>query len=303
MAPLTPQALASLIPRPLPSDPRLCTHVEQILRDGYTVIPNCFSRSTASAAISEIQRLSGSSPSTGRNAFEGKKTNRIFALPNKSRFFDQFYILPEVLALNDYFLEPEYLIYVIQSIVINPGEGQQVIHHDDETTKLPRPRAPVSAAIMAVFDDYTELNGATRVIPRSHLWGKEERPDKKDSIPIVCPAGSIVYFLGTTYHSGGPNQSDKPRHALTIQYCQPYIRPLEDLILSVDPRKLNEIPEKVVNMMGYKSAFPFLGSGMYQIGSFELVKMGEANVFISRWFKSEKRHAENDKMVAEPSRL
>jgi len=43
-----------------------------------------------------------------------------------------------------------------------------VIHHDDAPTKVPRPRAPFSAAIMAVFDDYTEMNGATKVIPRSH---------------------------------------------------------------------------------------------------------------------------------------
>jgi len=99
------------------------------------------------------------------------------------------------------------------------------------------------------------------LLDSSVVWGKEPKPNKKDSISVTCPAGSIVYFLGTTYHSGGPNRSDKPRHALTIQYCQPYIRLLEDLMLSVDPRKLDQIPEKVVDMMGYKSGFPFLGSG------------------------------------------
>jgi ectoine hydroxylase-related dioxygenase (phytanoyl-CoA dioxygenase family) len=46
-----------------------------------------------------------------------------------------------------------------------------VIHHDDAPTKVPRPRAPFSAAIMAVFDDYTEMNGATKVIPGSHCKG------------------------------------------------------------------------------------------------------------------------------------
>jgi len=233
---------------------------EKILKDGYVVIPNCFSRAEAEEAKAEIDRLSGTDPRTGRSDFEGHHTNRIFSLPNKSRLFDKFYIIPQVLALNDYFLEPDYLMYVIQSIVIQPGEGQQVVHHDDSPTKVPRPRAPFSAAIMVVFDDYTEMNGATKVIPGSHLWGKEPKPNKKDSISVTCPAGSIVYFLGTMYHSGGPNRSDKPRHALTIQYCQPYIRPLEDLMLSVDPRKLDQIPEKVVDMMGYKSGFPFLGS-------------------------------------------
>jgi ectoine hydroxylase-related dioxygenase (phytanoyl-CoA dioxygenase family) len=186
--------------------------------------------------------------------------------PTKRDSFDKFYTLPEVLALNDYFLDPDYLFYVIQSIVINPGEKQQAVHHDDSSTSLPRPRAPLSAAIMVVLEDYTATNGATRIIPGSHLWGSRQvkRPRKEDTITAVCPAGSIIYFLGTTYHGGGPNTSDQKRHALTIQYCQPFLRPLENLMMCVDPRKLDEIPEKVVEMMAYRSGYPFLGSGMFR---------------------------------------
>jgi hypothetical protein len=262
MADLNPQTLAAFIPRSIPSDPKTRALTEQVLKEGYVVIPNCFSRDEGKAAIAEIARLSGKDPKTTRDDFFGRKTSRIYALPNKSRLFDKFYMLPQVLALNDYFLEPDYLPYVIQSIVINPGEGQQPIHHDDAATRLPRPRAPLSAAIMVVLEDYTETNGATKIIPASHLWGKSQKVRKQDSISAICSAGSVVYFLGTTYHSGGPNISDKPRHALTVQYCQPYIPPLENLMFCVDPRKLNEIREKVVDMMGYKSGFPFLGSGM-----------------------------------------
>lgn len=261
MGNLQPKSLAELIPRPLPSDPVTRANVEKVLRQGYVVIPNCFSSTEAREAKDEIIRLSGKNPRTGRNGFEGHNTNRIFALPNKSRVFDKFYICPQVLALNDYFLDPDYLLYVIQSIVINKGEGQQVVHHDDSALRQPRPRAPLSAAIVVALNDFTDSNGATRIIPSSHLWGQEQQPREQDTIPAVCPAGSVIYFLGTTYHSGGPNFSNDPRYALTVQYCQPYIRPLENLILCVDPRKLPEIPERVVDMMGYKSAFPFLGSG------------------------------------------
>lgn len=265
---LTPQALASLIPRPLPSDPKTRALAEQVLQQGYVVIPNCFTRAEGEEAIKEIARLSGKDPKTSRDDFFGHKTSRIFALPNKSRLFDKFYILPQVLALNSYFLDEDYLLYVIQSIVINPGEEQQFIHHDDNAIRSPRPRAPFTAAIMVVLEDYTETNGATRIIPGSHLWGAKQKGRKQDAISVTCPAGSIIYFLGTTFHGGGSNISNKSRHALTVQYCQPFIRPLEDLILSVDPRKLDDIPPKVVDMMGYKSAYPFFGSGMlYQLFS------------------------------------
>jgi len=78
-------------------------------------------------------------------------------------------------------------------------------------------------------------------------------------VPIVCPAGSVIYFIGLTWHSGGANRSQDPRMSMTVQYCQPYIRPIENLVLSVDLRRLDKIPEKIVNMMGYNVHAPFIG--------------------------------------------
>lgn len=157
MAALTPKSLETLIPRPLPTDPKSHALATEILQNGYAIIPNVFSKAKASAAIHEIQRLTlkDGPPKATRESFWGYKTSRIFALPNKSRVFDDFYILEQVLKLNDYFLDEDYLMYVIQSIVIGPGERQQVVHHDDGATRLRRPRAPVSVAIMVVLEDYT----------------------------------------------------------------------------------------------------------------------------------------------------
>ncbi|KAF7549931.1 hypothetical protein G7Z17_g6067 [Cylindrodendrum hubeiense] len=248
-------------PKPLPSDPTLRSYVEQVQKDGYVVIPNAFTEAQALEAIAEIDRLHGNAPKVGRDSFDGFRTNRIFSLLGKTRVFDKFVVLPQVLALNDFFLDEDYLIYIMETIVINPGERNQTLHHDDSVTHLPRPRPPVTAAIMVVLDDYTELNGATRIIPGSHKWASDRLGTDKETISAVCPRGSVVYFLGTTWHSGGANRSSMPRHAATIQYCQPYIRPLENLMLSVDPRRAlsGEIPKKIVDMMGYRSAVPFIG--------------------------------------------
>lgn len=250
-------------PKPLPSDPTHRAHVEQVLKDGYVVIPNAFTDAQALEAIAEIDRLHGNAPKKGRDAFDGFKTNRIFSLLGKTRVFDKFCVLPQVLAMNEYFLDDDYLIYIMETIVINPGERNQRLHHDDAVTRLPRPRPPVTAAIMVVLDDYTELNGATRIIPGSHKWGSDRIPEEEEAVSAVCPRGSIVYFLGTTWHSGGANRSSMPRYAATIQYCQPYIRPLDNLMVAVDPRRAlsGEIPKKIVDMMGYRSAFPFIGYG------------------------------------------
>lgn len=69
----------------------------------------------------------------------------------------------------------------------------------------------------------------------------------------------MIYFLGTTWHGGGKNESKLPRKSLTAKYCQPYIRPIENQMLAVDPRKLDEIPENIVEMMGYNTHRPFIG--------------------------------------------
>jgi ectoine hydroxylase-related dioxygenase (phytanoyl-CoA dioxygenase family) len=68
-----------------------------------------------------------------------------------------------------------------------------------------------------------------------------------------------VYFISTLWHGGGDNISDKPRQSATVQYCQPYIRPIENQILAVDPRKLDGIHPRIVEMMGYKHMQPFMG--------------------------------------------
>ncbi|KAK4067230.1 uncharacterized protein Triagg1_7673 [Trichoderma aggressivum f. europaeum] len=248
-------------PKPLPSDPATRSLVQAVLRDGYVVIPNAFTEAEALEAKAEIDRLHGQRPRIGRDSFDGFKTNRIFALLNKTRVFDKFCLIPQVHALNNFFLDDDYLVYIMETITINPGEKAQALHHDDSVIRMPRPRPPVTAATMIVLDDYTEMNGATRIIPGSHLWGSDRLGDESEAKSVVCPRGSVIYFLGTTWHSGGANRSDKPRYAATIQYCQPYIRPLENLMLAVDPRKAlsGEIPKKIVDMMGYRSAIPFVG--------------------------------------------
>jgi ectoine hydroxylase-related dioxygenase (phytanoyl-CoA dioxygenase family) len=211
--------------KPLPAgDPQARADILHVLEHGYVILENQFPTHVAQAAKDEIDRLSGEDPEAGRNPFEGLNTNRIYSLLNKSRAFDQFVILPRVLALNDYFLEPGYCLTAFHTIQINAGERAQALHHDDAFAALPRPRPPLGAAIIVAFDDFTATNGATRVVPRSHLLPSGVRPDPSEAIPAVCPAGSVVYFISTTWHSGGENRSSKPRKSLTAQYCQPYVR-------------------------------------------------------------------------------
>lgn len=269
--------------KPLPSDPVTRADVEHVLEHGYVILPDCFTKAEAKEARDEINRLLGEAPLGGRNAFEGLNTNRIYSLLNKSRVFDKFVMLPRVLALNDYFLDPGYLLTAFHTISINPGEKAQRLHHDDGYIQVPRPRAPFGSAIMVAFDEYTKTNGATRIIPGSHTWGGDRGGTPEETIPALCPEGGVVYFISTLIHGGGANTSTEPRQSATVQYCQPYIRPIENQILAVDPRKLGEIHPRIVELMGYKHMEPFMG---YADG----LNPRRAAARMVRWLQNEVEH-------------
>ena len=75
----------------------------------------------------------------------------------------------------------------------------------------------------------------------------------------LLTGGQPVQFISTLIHGGGQNTTAQTRQSATVQYCNPYIRPIENQVLAVDPRKLGEIDPRIVDMMGYKEMKPFMG--------------------------------------------
>lgn len=111
---------------------------------------------------------------------------------------------------------------------------------------------------MVSLDDFTAANGATTLIPGSHLWSDDRLPKREEMIPAIMPAGSMVYFLNTVWHSGGANTSDKPRRSLTVQYCQPWIRTFENMTIAMGWEDLDQVPKRLLQLMGF-SMHDFMG--------------------------------------------
>lgn len=109
--------------------------------------------SLAKQELARLEALESAGPAAhgGRNPFEGLSTKRIYALTDKSRAFDCFPIHPTVMALNDYFLQPNYLLNSFLTVVIQPGEKGQMIHTDDGLIQLPRPRPLMGTVCIPLF--------------------------------------------------------------------------------------------------------------------------------------------------------
>ena len=89
-----------------------------------------------------------------------------------------------VLPIVERVLDPGCLISSLSSIDILPGESAQPIHADDQLIPLPKPHPPTVCNSMWALTDFTEANGATRLVPGTHLldhspdYGADVRLDR-----------------------------------------------------------------------------------------------------------------------------
>lgn len=244
---------------------RLDPLFESLRRDGYVVLEGLFDAKQVAAMRAALTPFFH--PRPGRNPFEGLQTRRIYAVIEKTLACNPLVEHPLVLGLLDRVLEPNYLLSQLQAIEILPGEVAQPLHCDDSFYPVPRPRPALGVATILAIDPFTAENGATRVIPGSHLWDCREPTAREAAaaVPVVMPPGSVVLFLGTLWHGGGANRSPAPRLAVTAQYCAPWCRQQENFSLSISRERVKQCSEHMQRLLGYSVHAPFMGmvNGMH----------------------------------------
>ena len=105
---------------------------------------------------------------------------------------------------------------------------------------------------MWALTDFTEENGATRIIPGSHL--ADTSPDygaPYDSMPAVMSAGSVLIWHGSLWHGGGANTTPDRRIGLAMNYCAGYIRQQENQQLGLSPSLVRTFSPRLRDLVGY----------------------------------------------------
>ena len=89
---------------------------------------------------------------------------------------------------------------------------------------------------MIALTDYTDENGATRVIPGSNRWADyEDRGQPEDTVPAVMDAGDVFFFSGKTAHGGGANVTkDQYRRGVAFAFQPGYLVPEEAYPFLID---------------------------------------------------------------------
>lgn len=73
------------------------------------------------------------------------------------------------------------------------------------------------------------------------------------------PKGSALLYLGSLWHNGGANRSNKPRMGLVNTYALGWLRQEENQYLTVPREIADSYPERVRRHMGYESHGLILG--------------------------------------------
>lgn len=236
--------------------------LEQIHEHGYIVIEDVLTDAEIADIKAAILPLLNDK---GRNVFEGFNTQRLYAVLSKTRALDRLVDHPRILAILDKLFLPNYLLSQLQVINLLPGEKGQPLHYDDGFYPIPRPRAPLGAATIWAIDDFTELNGATVIVPNSHTWDDNQKPKAEQAKSALMKAGSVLFYPGTFWHGGGANRSTGNRLAVTCQYCEPWLRTQENYFLGTPLEVVSNLSEDLRRLLGYSIYPPFVGmvNGMH----------------------------------------
>ena len=250
--------------------------VAMLERDGGVIIEDFLTPATLEGLrgdlLPKLERQS-----VGRDGFSGFKTRRLSALFAHTRHCIEIATHPLYLTPAEHFLcrsrdvwvgedrlslAADIRIGVTQAIQLAPGQGSQPLHRDDTAFLWRHPTAGREGRvqIMCALSDFTAENGGTLVIPGSHLWDDERKPQLSEAIPTVMKAGSALIFLGSTFHAGGANTTaSEYRTAAGMALDASNVRQEENMYLSLSSEQVASYPERIQRLLGWSAGTNHMG--------------------------------------------
>jgi ectoine hydroxylase-related dioxygenase (phytanoyl-CoA dioxygenase family) len=231
-------------------------------RDGAVVVRDVAPAALLDRVESELRPFLDATP-IGPDDFSGRRTRRTGALIARSPTSRDLVMHPLAVGVARTLLghATNIQLHLTQAIAIGPGESPQPIHRDQWAFDFfPFPTGyEVQCNTIWALTDFTEENGATRVVVGSNL--REDRltfgPD--DTEPALMRRGSALFYSGSVYHGGGANHSDATRIGLNITYNVAWLRQEENQYLSVPHEVASTLPVDLLRLMGYDRGAYALG--------------------------------------------
>lgn len=183
-------------------------------------------------------------------------TRRVISLIKKSPTFRELALHPVTKGACEQSLKPNcvaYQVHATAAFAVEPGAGAQVLHREEDPFRfIPMPRPNLVTASMWAITDFTEANGATRLVPGSHRWEAGRVAVGEEVVAAEMPAGSVLFWAGGLLHGAGANRSQAVRCGLFVSFSVGWVRQEENHYLEIPVAELNELTPEMRELIGYK---------------------------------------------------
>ncbi|HEY5663904.1 MAG TPA: phytanoyl-CoA dioxygenase family protein [Ilumatobacter sp.] len=235
---------------------------EVLHRDGAVIVDELADPATIARIDAEMAPFVAATP-VGSDDFSGRATRRTGALVARSPASHALIRHPLVLAVTGSLLHRarSYQLHLTQMISIGPDSPAQPIHRDQwafDFFAFPADYHVQCNTIWAMTE-FTEANGATRVMPGSqHLPDEFDHP-VAETVPAEMSPGSCLLYTGKVYHGGGANATASTRVGLNVTYDVGWLRQEENQYLSVPVAVAETLDDDFLRLIGYRVGAYALG--------------------------------------------
>jgi len=125
---------------------------------------------------------------------------------------------------------------------------------------------PLMLNMLVMLDDFTLENGATYLLPGSHL--SDQKPDAelfyRKAERATGKRGDLLLFNSNLWHAAGINETDMERRAITITFTKPFMKQQLDYPRAVGYESMNSLNPELQQIIGFYSRTPSSLKEWYQ---------------------------------------
>jgi len=194
-----------------------------------------------------------------RNEFYGGQTKRLHGLFSKSAHMVDVLTRPLFLSLAqrmlvDSGIANDYRLSNTELMVLNKNQDVQEFHTDGGSWRRAQKREKLDGNEILIsancaLTEFTATNGATRVVPGSHLWEESRTPTDEEVCLAVMPKGAALIYTGNAVHSGGANMEAEARVGLYLGYVVSWLRPIENQLVTNEAADILALPEEAQRLL------------------------------------------------------
>jgi ectoine hydroxylase-related dioxygenase (phytanoyl-CoA dioxygenase family) len=205
-------------------------HIEEVVRNGHTVLENCFLEEELRIIRDKIDSI------YQQQAEEIGGEDKLLLIGDELSVkhllvYDEIFLKmathKDVLAIIEGILGDHFILQ-LQNGILNKSN---IYHsacdfHRDLFFQHFTASSPLALSAVVCVDDFDSETGGTFVLPGSHKFDRFPSPEfaQKYQFQVTAKAGSVIVFDSMVYHRTGENTSSSIRRAVSQVYTLPFLK-------------------------------------------------------------------------------